>query len=225
MNVVRLNLPLSNAYLVDWDGGQVLIDAGMRFDLAHILNHPGLNPKRLQMILITHAHIDHYGAAAAIRKATGAQVAIHRADSDALRQGYSPLGQPRGLGRMLIAGAKILEQFQPPEPCEPDLLLEEGDLINLPGLSVRVLHTPGHTHGSCTYLFEGRFAFVGDLLSTTGSVHVQRYLAQDWAVLYDSLRRLQASNPEWVFPGHGRLPIRGAALVDLADQASWIPYT
>ena len=175
------------------------------------------------MILITHAHIDHYGAAAAIRKVTGARVAIHQADSDALRQGDSPLGQPHGLGKLLVAGAKILERLQPPEPCEPDLLLEAGDLILLPGLSVRVLHTPGHTHGSCTYLFDGRFAFVGDLLSTTGDVHVQRYLAQDWAVLKDSVGRLQASNPEWVFPGHGRQAIQGAMLVNLAGQARWIP--
>lgn len=225
MNVSRLKLSMSNAYLVDGEGSQVLVDAGMRLDQRAILNHPALAPDRLQMILITHAHIDHYGAAAAIRKETGARVAIHRADVNALRQGASPLGQPRGLGRMMIAGAKILERFQPPGPCEPDLLLEEGDLINLPGLSVRVLHTPGHTHGSCTFLFESRFAFVGDLLSTTRGAHVQRYLAQDWAVLYDSIRRLQASNPDWLYPGHGRTPIRGGALPELADQARRIAVT
>ncbi len=215
LNITRIGLRFSNVYLVEWDEGQVLVDAGMRWDAGAILRHPSLATDRLLMILLTHAHIDHFGAAAGIRRAAGTPVAIHHADAGALRLGRSPLGQPRGLGRFLVFAAKLLERVQPPEPCEPDLLLEEGDLLNLPGISARVLHTPGHTYGSSTFLFEGRHAFVGDLLSSTGEAHVQRYLAQDWAVLYDSVRRVQAANPEWVYPGHGELPIEGAGFSGL----------
>ena len=224
LSVTRIGLQFSNVYLLDWEASQVLIDAGMSWDAAPILKHPKLDLNRLLMILLTHAHIDHFGAAAAIRRAAGTPVAIHIADSDALRRGRSPLGQPRGLGRLLILAAKLLERVQPPEPCEPDQLLEEGDMLNLPGMSARVLHTPGHTHGSCTFLFDGQYAFVGDLLSTTGQAHVQRYLAQDWAVLYDSVRRVQSANPEWVYPGHGDRPIEGAALSELAEQALQRPH-
>lgn len=223
LNVTRIGLRFSNVYLLEWDDWQVLVDAGMRWDAAAILQHPRLALNRLLMVLLTHAHIDHFGAAAAIRRAAGTQVAIHHADADALRRGRSPLGQPRGLGRILVLAAKLLERVQPPEPCEPDQLLEEGVRLNLPGISARVLHTPGHTHGSCTFLFDGRYAFVGDLISSTGEAHVQRYLAQDWAVLYDSVRRVQTADPEWVFPGHGDRAIEGAALADLADQAHMLP--
>jgi len=74
------------------------------------------------------------------------------------------------------------------------------------------LHTPGHTLGSTCLVVEGRLAFSGDLVTTTGGPHVQRAFAEDWDEIPVSLRRLQEVQPEWVYPVHGRRLLSGAAL-------------
>ena len=95
-------------------------------------------------------------------------------------------------------------------------------LLHHLGVPARVLHTPGHTAGSCSFLFNGGNLFVGDLVGETIRTrrpHAQRFLAQDWAVLPDSLRRLQAAQAERIYPGHGQAPIPAGALPDLIRQA------
>jgi glyoxylase-like metal-dependent hydrolase (beta-lactamase superfamily II) len=169
----------------------------------------------LRLIFITHAHLDHYGSAGALRQLTGASIAIHRADGDAMARGETPLGSARGWGRMIGTLLPLLEFYLRPESTVADLLLDDGDDLRAYGLDAAVLHTPGHTSGSSCLIVEERLAFVGDLLSTVGRPHVQRYLADDWSLILSSLVRLRARRPEWVYAGHGCHPLSGQALRDL----------
>jgi len=212
MRTETLKLFMSNAYLVDWGSGIALVDAGLAFDAGRILSALRGREVKLQAILITHAHVDHYGAAARVQRATGAPIAVHHADASAVRQGQSNVGTGRGLGRLMARLAGIFTRIFPPEPCDPEFMLEDGALLHHLGIPARVLHTPGHTAGSCSFLFSSRDLFVGDLISGTRGAHPQRYLAQDWEVLPDSLRRLLTCQPEWIFPGHGPHAIRGMQL-------------
>jgi glyoxylase-like metal-dependent hydrolase (beta-lactamase superfamily II) len=166
----------------------------------------------LRLIFITHAHLDHYGSAAALQRLTGAPIAIHRADGQAMAQGKTHLGSVHGRGRLVQALLPLFEPYLRPEPTVADLLFDDGDDLRAYGLDARVFHTPGHTPGSSCLLVEKKLAFVGDLLSTTGRPHVQRFFADDWSLVSDSLVRLQALRPEWVYVGHGRRPLSGQAL-------------
>ncbi len=206
-------LGLSEAYLLETDAGVVLVDAGLPHQERIILRHlRALNSGRLRLIFITHAHLDHYGSAAALRRLTGAPVAIHRADAEAMARGETRLGSARGRGKLMGTLLPLVELCLRPEPVTPDLLLEDEDELNENGLEARVIHTPGHTLGSSCLIVEEQLGFVGDLLTNTGRPRLQRLFAEDWALLRQSYVRLQGMELEAVYTGHGRRPVSGKGL-------------
>ena len=213
LRIHKIKLRMSLAYLVESDSGLVLVDAGLRGEEKRILAAMSpINRQDLKLIYITHAHLDHYGSAAAIRRETGAPIAVHRADGPAMVAGETRLGQARGQGRILAACLPLVHPLLRPEPAEADILLEDGQRLDDYGLDGRALHTPGHTLGSTCLVVEERLAFSGDLVTSTGGPHVQRAFAEDWAEIPNSVRRLQAVKPEWVYPGHGRHLLSGEDL-------------
>ncbi len=219
LQVHNIPMGIAPARLIGSDASLVLVDAGLpRYEHRVLRRMRALGLDDLRLIFITHAHLDHYGSAAALRRLTGAPIAIHRADGDAMGRGETPVGSVRGWGRLLLALLRLLGPYLQPEPTPPDVLLDDGSDLCAYGLDAVVLHTPGHTPGSSCLIVEGRIAFVGDLLSTTGRPHVQRYFADDWSLIPESLDRLQALEPEWVYAGHGRHPLSGEVLQRLAPN-------
>jgi glyoxylase-like metal-dependent hydrolase (beta-lactamase superfamily II) len=199
---------MANAYLIASETGLILVDAGSPGQEGVILAQmQSLKRSDLRLIFITHAHYDHYGSAAAIRRVTGAPVAIHPADAAAIALGKTHLGYVRGWGRLVRIILPLAEYISRVEPLMANLLLQEGADLGEFGLPARVLHTPGHTPGSCTLLVDGQLAFAGDLISTTGSPHIQRYFADDWVQVEQSVLRLIQVSPHFVYPGHGRHPL------------------
>ncbi len=199
-----LRLPLANAYLLEGAHDLYLIDCG--FPLAHPMVLRAIKrcaPKRLRLILLTHAHIDHYGNALALREATAAPVAIHAADAELLRSGAIFLGAPQKRGKILHRFASWLERFSRAYALEADVFMEDGMDLSAYGLPAYCLHTPGHTPGSSCLIIDEHLAFVGDLLSTNGTAHVQRYFAGDWTALYSSVHRLSLLHPRYIYVGHG----------------------
>ena len=201
LHVHTLALRMANAYLLEFPSGLLLVDTGAPGSARIVLRSmQEIERKDLRLIYITHAHYDHYGSAAELRRLTGASLAVHPGDAAAMAAGLSPLGSARGRGRPVQA-------FAP-----PDLSMAGGqDLASL-GFPATIIHTPGHTPGSSCLLVMDRLAFVGDLLSTSRRPHLQRYYASDWNQLPGSLARVQALHPELVYPGHGNLPLDGASL-------------
>jgi glyoxylase-like metal-dependent hydrolase (beta-lactamase superfamily II) len=208
LQVHNLSLGLGRAYLLEYPAGMILVDCGSKRQerqVARVMQRLGRSDLRL--ILITHAHLDHYGSAAALRCLTGAPVAIHRLDAAAMAQAQTIVGQTRGFGRLIQSILPLAELALRPEPLQADLLLEDGDDLESFGLNGRVLHTPGHTEGSACLWVEERLVFSGDLILTTGKPHAQELYAQDWSLIPSSLRRIQALHPQRVYPGHGRTPL------------------
>jgi glyoxylase-like metal-dependent hydrolase (beta-lactamase superfamily II) len=220
LHIHTILMGMSTAYLVESDAGLVLVDAGLPRQERRVLRRMrALRRDSLRLIFITHAHLDHYGSAAALRRLIGAPIAIHRADADAMARGQTPLGSVRGGGRVLWALLRLFQPYLRPEPTPPDLLLDDGDDLRAYGLDAAVLHTPGHTPGSSCLIVEGRVGFVGDLLSTSVRPRVQRSFADDWSLIPDSLARLQALSPEWVYAGHGRRPVSRQTLQRLTCKS------
>lgn len=215
-DIYTIRASLSNVYLIVSDAGCCLVDAGSPGEDRKILHQlHELTSSTLRLIYITHAHFDHCGSAAAIRRQTGAPIAIHHADAEDMARGRTVLGTARGRGkvlRMLFALARPLIKL---EPAPADILLDDDDDLTGYGLDATVIHTPGHTAGSSALFLNATTLFAGDLLSSTGRPHLQRYFAQDWPSLTESLARVQSLAPDLVYPGHGRQPISGAALQKL----------
>jgi glyoxylase-like metal-dependent hydrolase (beta-lactamase superfamily II) len=129
---------------------------------------------RIEWVLETHAHADHLTAADLVRQRTGAKVACSRGICG-VQENFSRVFN-------MTDAATDGSQF--------DRLLEEGDVIELGQLEVRVMETPGHTGDSISYLADDA-AFIGDTLfaPTFGSARCD-FPGGDAAQLYDSISRI-----------------------------------
>lgn len=127
----------ANCYLVGDEntGEAALIDPGA--EAQELLTWVKKHGLRVTHVLLTHGHLDHIGAVAAVRAATGARVCIHSADAPML-------ADPRLNGSAMI----------PPLVTAPpaDQLLADSDVLQVGGLRFQVLHTPGHTLGGVCFL-------------------------------------------------------------------------
>lgn len=216
LKIHSLRLGLGCAYLLEAPQGLLLVDSGSSRQERKVLQAmQRLGRSDLRLIFITHAHLDHYGSAAALQRLTGAPVAIHRLDARAMARAQTCVGQARSYGRLVRQILPLAEALLRPAPLEADLLLEDGDDLGIDGLPARVIHVPGHTPGSACLMVQDHLAFAGDLVLTSIRPHVQQLYAQDWSLIPSSLERLKALQPEWVYPGHGQYPLRGDALQKL----------
>ncbi len=175
----------SNCYIIGDAGSAAVVDAGANdSEILRVLNSQGLN---LEYIILTHAHIDHVLEAGKLREATGAKIVIH--EDDALL-----LGDPALNCSALFGPNKV---FGP-----ADILVKDCDTLNIGGIRLRFIHTPGHTPGSMCVLAERRL-FSGDTLFRLG-VGRTDLGAGNQTKLEESVRRLmELDDSTEVFPGHG----------------------
>jgi len=162
MDIHPLKDGISTAYLVVEDGAAMLVDAATPALTPEVLAALTETGAQLQLIVLTHFHYDHVGAADALRRATGARVAIHHADADALRAGGELRVTPRRpFGRVL---APVVTRGAKP-PVIPDIELDdEVDLTQHGGFG-RSFWTPGHTPGSASVQLPTGTVLAGDALS------------------------------------------------------------
>lgn len=172
----------------------IIIDPGG--DARRILRAADEAGAMVRLIVDTHAHFDHVAANAAVHEATKAPIAIHRLDAGALTE-------PIALFGLSLGG--------PPSP-PADRLLEDGDEIRVGNLSLRVLHTPGHTPGGISLYCEAeRALFSGDTLFQYG-VGRTDFPGGDADTLVRSIRSRLFALPDdtVVYPGHGPATTIGA---------------
>ncbi len=216
IEVHRIPAGFSNVYLIQSGSNWVLVDTGMPVHERHILRRIStLGCDNLNLIFLTHAHLDHFGSAAALRQATGAPIAIHHLDAKCLRLGKTELGTVRGFRVLNQALLPLADRLMQPRGVMADIFINDGDDLSEFGLNAYVLHTPGHTLGSSSLIVEDRLAFVGDLASTNFGPHVQRYYAQDWSLVKESYRRVQSLGLEMIYGGHGWKCINGDEFANL----------
>ncbi|MBS1747496.1 MAG: subclass B3 metallo-beta-lactamase [Bacteroidetes bacterium] len=130
-------------YLIVTDEGNILINTGLASSASQIKNNVeklGFKFSAIRILLTTQAHYDHLGAMAAIKKQTGAKFLVDAADADVVVTG----------GKSDYEMGKYGMTFQ---PVQADGFLNDGDSISFGGTTLKLLHHPGHTKGSCSYLF------------------------------------------------------------------------
>ena len=167
-------LPYSLAYLIEDDRGRLhVIDPGSPTDqaaaaLRDAVEALGRAPSDIAQIVLTHLHADHAGGAAALRASTGAPVLMHEAEAAAaaaIAEGLpSPDLEAWGVpsDRRAELRAAVSVPAAPSLPA-PDGLLSDGDLLDVPGRSIRVVWTPGHTPGHlCLHDEDAGLLFTGD---------------------------------------------------------------
>jgi glyoxylase-like metal-dependent hydrolase (beta-lactamase superfamily II) len=179
-----------NCYLVARPGASaaVLVDPGD--EAERLIAEIGALGARVEAILITHTHVDHVGAVAALAHATGAPVYCPALERDILADIDASVGW---LG---LAGF---------ESYDADELLAGGEHLELAGLEIDVIFTPGHSPGHLTYsLPDHETLLAGDVLFR-GSIGRVDLPGGDGVALLASIATLLDANPPQtlVLPGHG----------------------
>jgi glyoxylase-like metal-dependent hydrolase (beta-lactamase superfamily II) len=214
MNIHPLTLGFVQVYLLETPAGPVLVDCGMPGQESAILRAvERLGSGDLKLIYITHAHADHYGSAAALVRLTGAPVAIHRADAQAMANGETPIGG----GSLTKAVTSLMLRLKPTPPVDADILLDDGDSLARYGVPGVVVHTPGHTAGSCCLVLDDGTAFLGDMLAARRKPNLQQMYIVDPVQLRESYIRLRGLNLARVYGGHGAHVLTGDEFNRLID--------
>ena len=230
-DVYSITLPLPgkrpgpvNVYL--FKGEEVtLIDTGMAQTsgvLKKALGEHGLRFSDIDRIIVTHGHPDHYGAAKKIVKAGRAKVAGPAEDvvliengMDASRKRYKIflklMGVPLSIGILLRLLFIMFKRMA--DNCKVDIVMHDGDEIELGKYRARIIETPGHTKGSvCFFLEKEGILFCGDtiiehitpnafiMLDDKEMLPVR--LSQD--EFYESLAKVKKLSPSVIYSAHGK---------------------
>lgn len=178
-----------NCYLARVEGSDraLIIDPGE--EAPRILKAVEELGVGIDAILLTHCHFDHIGAVAPVAKATGAPVYCPELEVPVLADIMSFVPWP---------------EFGPYESYDADETVKGGERIELAGLGIDVVFTPGHSPGHVTYVIgEHDSMFSGDVLFK-GSVGRVDLPGGDWNTLLESIRNLVESHPAetTLYPGH-----------------------
>lgn len=164
----------------------VIIDPGG--DAAKILAAVSREGLLVEAIINTHGHADHVLANVKVQEATGAPIWIHSADADMLGSGSRNLSA-------FLGGATSCGKA--------DRLLTDGEVLPIGDFSLTVLHTPGHTPGGISLLFD-KTVFVGDTLFAE-SIGRTDFPGGSYSQLINSIKtKLMTLDDEVkAYPGHG----------------------
>jgi hydroxyacylglutathione hydrolase len=179
----------------DGSGHALIVDPGD--EAERILGAADELGVSVEGILLTHTHFDHIGAVAPIAKATGAEVWCPEIEVAVLADINSFVPWPG---------------FGPYESYDADHTVSGGERLELAGMEIDVIFTPGHSPGHVTYSIPDEAAiFSGDVLFQ-GSVGRTDLPGGDWGTLLDSIRGLVDAHPAetTVYPGHMGITTLGA---------------
>jgi len=142
--------------------------------------------EKIKYIVNTHSHVDHIMGNKEMVKRTGAKVVIHEEEARYLVQ----------------TPADLLMMFRATPSPPADLLVKEGDVIQVGKVGLKVIHTPGHSPGGIS-LYIDRMVFTGDTLFV-GSVGRTDFPGSSWEAMETSIRKKLYVLPgdTIVFPGH-----------------------
>jgi glyoxylase-like metal-dependent hydrolase (beta-lactamase superfamily II) len=206
IKVTPIKFGHANIYLIKTESGCILVDAGMpnkNKELDEAFRKEGVDPKSVQLIILTHGHLDHVGSAAYAQEITGGKILCQRSFSQDLADGKIETAVSQNFrGRILnymsgLLGSKI-------EAAQPDIVVDEELDLNEFGIAGKVIHTPGHSSSSISIVLDNGEALIGDLVreENPGQVGLGMFY-EDEKTVFESLRKIMAFDPKVIYLSHG----------------------
>lgn len=202
-----------NVFIIDGDD-LVLVDTGVKGSenlIFHQVRSMGYRIDKLRKIILTHGHPDHIGAAPEIVASTGCEVMAHPAERQWIEDPQVQKAERPvpGFDR-LVSG-----------PVRVDVPIVDGDVIDIRGMPLTVIHTPGHSPGSITlWSPRDRMAITGDAVPVPGDLPIY----DDAFATIGSIRRLRGLGIETMLSAWTG-PVEGAAVTRRLDEATLMVQT
>jgi glyoxylase-like metal-dependent hydrolase (beta-lactamase superfamily II) len=204
----RIELEIVNAYVLDTADGRVLVDTGLPNTQEALTSAlESLGGPAPELLILTHAHMDHVGGLPALGDI---RIAAHTEEADLLAKGETS----RGLVALEHCPPDLREQIkQNPtiDPVDVKVRLNDGDTV--PGFpSLTVIHTPGHSAGHIALLWDhaGGVLIVGDAAANFGQPGPMP-VAEDPELMIATARTLSERDFEGAAFGHGPVIASGAS--------------
>jgi len=176
-----------NVYLI-LDEKPILVDAGMMAAPTLRNIKKLIDPQKIEMIVLTHCHHDHSGAAPELKEVTGARLLLSEKEVGAV-------------GDDLASVAYLFGQQAP--QYEVDQTLKEGMVLDIGEWKLEVMETPGHSQGSlCLYEPRAKVLFSGDTVFPDGNIGRTDMYGGSTSDLVASIERLVGLDVEIMYPGH-----------------------
>ena len=210
--IVTLHFGINHCYIIKSDRGAIMVDAGppnIEKSFLRQLKRHSVVPSEIGLIVLTHGDFDHAGSAKALKKLTGAKIAIHHSEKKILEEGIFnwPPGSTRWGKISHGIFYPLMKNRIKMDTVNADILLDEQIFpLDDYGIEGNIVHTPGHTSGSVSVLLDNGAAFTGCLshnrLPFTLKPQLPIY-AEDIERIKTSWKKLIEMGAKISYPGHG----------------------
>jgi glyoxylase-like metal-dependent hydrolase (beta-lactamase superfamily II) len=221
VNCIELHLPFQdtpilNVYVITGIETSAVIDTGMGEVSSNALLLREIDKLKIQrneitLIVNTHEHIEHFAGNFALQNATRAKIAAHPIAAQIIEKPTRQIEGEEMLDALSEEAARQLknwsEFYKMIKPTHVDRKVVDGDLIEVDGTKLRVIHTPGHSRGHiCLYDMERKILFSGDHVLGSGTPYIGQWpdgSNGNMTDYIDSLKKLKELDIELILPSHG----------------------
>ena len=226
---IGISAPLDcNIYLIDGGTDSVLIDAGVGVNTKKIFDNillESIDKKKISKLILTHAHLDHSGGAAQIKKFINPKIYASEIEAP-----YIESGDEDAIGLTMAKKSKVYPKSYKMFPEKIDNTLKGGEEIVVGKYTLRIISTPGHSKGSVCILLEGhkkKVLFTGDTVFMNGLICLFNLPDSSLADYRVSIKKLSKLSIDCLIPSHHGFTLsNGQSHINMAINALenlWVP--
>lgn len=212
-NIIELNHQLGhvigcNVYLIYEGDEWVLIDIGYEEDVdevVELIRELDFPFSQCKTLIATHADVDHIQGLAKTKQILRTTVSAHPLAAEPLQTGDR-------IKTFAQIDAQGIDMLMP--PVDVEMLIDDGDVIEVGNLKLEVWLTPGHTDSQLSFRL-GKYLFSGDNIYRDGCIGaIDAHHGSDLKAFIGSLTRIRESDVEWLLPSHGPMFRKDNAQLD-----------